>query len=250
MPFETPIQPPLTLSIIIPVYNEHEYFHVLLDRVLGAPVPEGVSKQVVIVDDASTDGTGDLLKGLETQYGEKGVVGGAEVKFYYHVNNAGKGAAIQTALAHVTGEIVMIQDADLEYDPKEYPTLLEPILSGKADVVYGSRFLGAPHRTIYFWNAIGNKTLTFLSNLLTNLNLTDMECCYKVMRSEVLQGLVLKENRFGFEPEITAKLAKRGARIFEVPVSYAARSYEEGKKIGVKDGLSALRCILKYNLLG
>ena len=242
----TPLNPPLTLSIIIPVFNEQDYFEALFKRVLETELPDGITREIIIVDDASTDETKTILKQLEDQSDTYD----ASINIYYHDKNKGKGAAIQTALPYMTGDIALIQDADLEYDPDEYGILLDPILSGKADVVYGSRFAGAPHRTIYFWNSVGNKFLTFLSNVLTNLNLTDMECCYKVFRKEMLEGLTIKENRFGFEPEITAKMSKRKARIFEVPVSYAGRSYEEGKKIGFKDGLSALRCILKYNLFG
>lgn len=231
---------PLTLSIIIPVYNESVYFMELLSRVENASLPDNFNTQIIITDDASTDGTKQLLENLKSQRDD--------LIISFHDHNQGKGAAIRTSLKKATGDLILIQDADLEYDPNEYMTLLDPILKNKADVVYGSRFAGAPHRALYFWNSIGNKMLTFLSNMFTNLNLTDMECCYKLFKAELLKDIQLKENRFGFEPEITAKMSKMGARIYEVPVSYAGRAYHEGKKINYRDGISAIRCILKYNL--
>jgi len=230
-----------TLSIVIPVYNETRYLERVLERVESARLPDGVGRQIVCVDDCSTDGTTDLLRRLAADR--------PQLRVLYHEKNQGKGAAIRTGFGAATGNIVLIQDADLEYDPAEYTRLLTPILDGRADVVYGSRFIGETHRVLYFWHFVGNQILTTLSNMCSNLNLTDMECCYKVLRREVVEGIRIEEDRFGIEPELTAKIAARGVRIYEVPVSYSGRTYAEGKKINWKDGVEALRCIVKYNLL-
>ena len=225
----------IKISIVIPVYNECKTLLELIQRVSDVPF----DKEIIIVDDCSTDGTRDLLKNLSVE----------NVRLAFHDKNLGKGAALQTGFSMVSGEIILIQDADLEYDPRDYPQLLQPIFDDKADVVYGSRFVGgAPHRVVFFWHMMGNKFLTFLSNMFTNLNLTDMESCYKVFRKDVLGRLRLEEKRFGFEPEFTAKVAKLDVRIYEVGISYSGRTYKEGKKIGWKDGFSAIKCILKYNL--
>jgi len=221
------------LTVIIPVFNEASTVLKVIERVKKVPV----EKEVIVVDDGSTDGTRDLLEG-----NCKGI------KLLFHETNQGKGAAIRTALPHVTGDLIIIQDADLEYDPSEYPQMMAPILEGKADVVYGSRFLGGPHRVFYFWHAVGNKIITTLSNMFTDLNLTDMETGYKIFRAEVFRNITLESNRFGFEPEITAKVARMGYRIYEIPISYWGRDYSEGKKINWKDGMAALYWILKYNL--
>jgi glycosyltransferase involved in cell wall biosynthesis len=226
----------MKLSIVIPCYNEKNTIRTIVDAVRTAPYPD---KEIIVVDDCSKDGTRDILTGEIAPLVDK---------LLYHEANQGKGAALRTGIRAATGDIVLIQDADLEYDPSEYPKLVEPILQGKADAVYGSRFMGGnPHRVLYFWHRIGNGLLTLLSNMCTNLNLTDMETCYKVFRREIIQGISIEENRFGFEPEITAKIAKTGCRIYEVGISYYGRTYQEGKKIGWKDGLHALWCILKYN---
>jgi len=223
------------LSIILPVYNEQATINEMVQRVLDTPY----EKELIVVDDASTDGTGELLRRISDK----------RVRLFFHERNQGKGAALRTGFAQATGEVVLIQDADLEYDPREYPKLLAPILDGKADVVYGSRFLGGEaHRVLFFWHAVGNRFLTLLSNMFTNLNLSDMETGYKVFRKEVLDRITVQEKRFGFEPEITAKIAKLGCRIYEVGISYFGRTYKEGKKISWKDGFSAIRCIIKYGL--
>ncbi|MBW1989339.1 MAG: glycosyltransferase family 2 protein [Deltaproteobacteria bacterium] len=229
--------PPKTLSIVIPVYNEAATVEQVVASVLDVPLD--LEKEIILVDDCSTDGTRDKLAALEAS---------PAVRVFYHEKNMGKGAALRTGFSAATGDVVLIQDADLEYDPREYPKLLEPILTGKADVVFGSRFAGGEsHRVLYFWHFLGNRVLTQLSNMFTNMNLTDMEVCYKVFRREVLEAITIEENRFGFEPEITAKVAQLRCRVYEVGVSYAGRTYEEGKKIGWKDGLRALWCIVKYN---
>jgi len=236
----------MTLSIVVPVYNERAHVDQLLRRVLGIDLSSlGLVKETIVVDDCSTDGTREILKGWQDS---------GAIKLYEHPRNQGKGAALRTGFSQATGDILLVQDADLEYDPTEYPKLLEPILQGRADVVFGSRFAGGEaHRVLYFWHSVGNKALTLLSNIFTNLNLTDMEVCYKVFRTDVVRQIRIQEDRFGFEPEITAKcarLAKRkGVRIYEVGISYSGRSYAEGKKIGWKDGLQALWCVLKYNIL-
>jgi len=225
------------LSVLIPVYNECDTIAEICRRVRAVPV----DTEIVVVDDFSTDGTREVLEHLY----EEGQID----RLVLQASNRGKGAAIRTAVAHASGEAVIIQDADLEYDPDEYPRLLAPIAQGRADAVYGSRFAGRdPHRVLYFWHYLGNRLLTLLSNMVTNLNLTDMETCYKMLRREVWEKIELEENRFGMEPEITAKLARGGWRIFEVCISYSGRTYAEGKKISWKDGVSALRCIFKYGI--
>lgn len=232
----------MKLSIIIPVYNEIATIMEVIRRVLEAPVE--VSRELIIVDDSSTDGTREYLQTLSRREGA-GIWGG-EMKVLFHERNSGKGAAIRTALPHVTGEIVLIQDADLEYDPRDHAALLQPIIEGQADVVFGNRFHGGPHRVLYFWHAVGNWLVTTLCNMVTNLNLTDMEVGYKVFRGETLKQIQLYSNRFGFEPEIAIKVAKLGCRIYEVPISYYGRTYAEGKKITWRDGLAALFHILRY----
>jgi glycosyltransferase involved in cell wall biosynthesis len=228
----------MKLSVVIPCYNEAATIERLLETVRAAPWP---AMEVIVVDDCSTDGSRELLQGRL-----RGLVDHLVV----HAVNRGKGAALRSGIRAATGDAVIIQDADLEYDPAEYPRLLAPIAEGRADVVYGSRFMGgAPHRVLYFWHAVGNGFLTVLSNMFTNLNLTDMETCYKAFRRELIQSIEIEEDRFGFEPEITAKIAKRGWRIYEVGISYYGRTYAEGKKIGYRDGFRAIYCILKYNLL-
>ncbi len=237
----------MKVSVIIPVYNEVNFIQTVIEAVLQSPVwNDKIAREIVVVDDHSTDGTADLLALLQVKY---------EICVLRHSVNKGKGAALRTGFEGATGEIVLVQDADLEYDPEDYPALLDPILKNKADVVFGSRFVSHQgHRLLYFWHAAGNKMLTLLSNMLANLNQTDMECGYKVFRSEVLRKISLKESRFGFEPEVTAKVARLaradGCRIFEVGISYNGRTYAEGKKINWQDGLSALRCIFRYNLFG
>lgn len=232
----------MKLSVVIPVYNECVLIPQIIERVKAAPLPDGLTLEMVIVDDCSTDGTREWLS--------QHVASSPDVALYLHDKNAGKGAALRTGFAAATGDIVLVQDADLEYDPREYPQLLAPLLDGRADAVFGTRFLGQTHRVLYYWHSVGNWLLTTLSNMLSNVNLSDMECCYKAFRTDVLRQITLIENRFGFEPEITAKVARLGCRIYEVSVSYSGRTYAEGKKIGWKDGFSAIRCILKYNLLG
>jgi len=226
-----PDQPAVT--IVIPVYNERETVSEILHRVFASPIPS----EVIVVDDASSDGTGDALEKLKAQY---------PIKLLRHERNQGKGAALRTGFAAVTGDLIIIQDADLEYDPREYPALLQPLLEGNADVVYGSRFMGGPHRVLYYWHAVGNRFLTTLSNMLTNLNLSDMEVGYKCFRRSLLDRITIKSNRFNFEPEFTAKVARLRLRIYEIPISYAGRTYEEGKKIGWRDGLQAIGAIIRY----
>ncbi len=228
----------MKLSVVIPCYNESKTIRHIVDRVRAAPVAD---KEIIIVDDCSRDGTRDILR---TE------IAPLVSRIIYHEVNQGKGAALRTGFKAATGDIVIIQDADLEYDPEEYPKLIKPIVENKADVVFGSRFQGGqPHRVVYFWHMVGNKFLTLLSNMATNLNLTDMETCYKVFRREVIQKIEIEENRFGFEPEITAKVAKADVVIYEVGISYYGRTYAEGKKIGWRDGFRALWAIFKYNFL-
>jgi len=227
----------MSLSVVIPCYNERATIAALLDAVIRAPYEP---KEIIVVDDCSTDGTRELLQTT---------LAGHIHKLVLHPVNQGKGAAVRSGIAQASADFVIIQDADLEYDPQQYPLLLGPILQNKADVVFGSRFMGAePHRVLYFWHRLGNGVLTLVSNMFTNLNLTDMETCYKVFRRELIQSIKIEESRFGFEPEITAKLAKTGCRIYEVGIAYHGRTYAEGKKIGWRDGARALWCILKYNL--
>lgn len=225
------------LSVVIPCYNEVQTIETILAAVEASDVED---KEIIIVDDASTDGTRDKLRSIEEN--KSAVV-------IYHERNQGKGAALRTGFARATGDVVVVQDADLEYDPREYPKLVEPIVQGRADVVFGSRFAGGQsHRVLYFWHYAANRMLTLTSNMFTNLNLTDMETCYKAFRREVIQSIDIKENRFGFEPEVTAKVARLGCRIYEVGISYSGRTYAEGKKIGWRDGARAFWCIIRYNL--
>jgi glycosyltransferase involved in cell wall biosynthesis len=227
-----------TLSIVIPVFNEVHTLKEIIERVQEVHLPQVASREIVIVDDYSTDGTRDILATYKEQNG---------FKIVFHNRNRGKGAALRTGIAETTGSIVIIQDADLEYDPQEYPKLLAPLLAGKADVVYGSRFAGGESkRVLYYWHSVGNKFLTTLSNIFTNINLTDMETCYKVFRGEVIRSIRIEEDRFGFEPEVTSKVARMGCRIYEVGIGYSGRTYAEGKKINWKDGVRAIWCILKY----
>jgi glycosyltransferase involved in cell wall biosynthesis len=232
----------MKLSVIIPVYNEVGTIAEVTRRVLAAPVD--LPKEVIIVDDCSTDGTRECLMELVKSTGTE--VEGMTLKVLSHEQNRGKGAAIQTAIAHTTGTIILIQDADLEYDPQDYPALLQPILEGRADVVFGNRFHGGAHRVLYFWHMLGNRFLTMFCNMLTNLNLTDMEVGYKAFRAEVLRQLSIQSQRFGFEPEVTIKVAKLGCRIYEVPIAYHGRTYAEGKKIGWRDGIAALSHMVRY----
>ncbi len=231
----------MKVSVVIPVYNEEVYVATTVKRVIST----GVVSEIIIVDDFSTDGTRDVLKSLEKELSTSK----CKIKVIFQERNQGKGAALRRGFRSVTKDIIIIQDADLEYDPKDYPKLIEPILDERADVVYGSRFKGGTHRVLFFWHMLGNKFLTLFSNMLTNLNLTDMETCYKVFRAEVLEDITLTSDRFGFEPEITAKLAKKGFRIYETSVSYAGRTYSEGKKINWKDGVAAFWHIIKFNIL-
>jgi glycosyltransferase involved in cell wall biosynthesis len=231
-----PIPEDFKLSVVIPVYNERKWIREIVRRVQAAPIP----KEIIIVDDCSTDGTRDILRELE---------GSEDVRIIYQAQNQGKGAALREGFRHATGAAVLVQDADLEYDPAEYPRLIQPIIENQADVVYGSRFIGESHRVLYYWHYVANRLLTTLSNMFTNLNLTDMETCYKVFRREVLADIQLKSNRFGFEPEITAKVARRrnpSWRIYEIPISYSGRTYEEGKKIRLRDAINALYCIVRF----
>lgn len=230
----------MKVSVVMPVYNESAFVEEAITRVIKTGIP----KELIVIDDGSTDGTKELLEGLMIRQ-----TGNCNIKIVFQKKNMGKGAALRRGFQEVSGDIIIIQDADLEYDPSEYPKLLEPILDGKADVVYGSRFAGGEvHRVLYFWHMAGNKLLTLFSNMLTNLTLSDIEVCYKVFTKNVLEKITIEENRFGFEPEITAKVAKLGVKIYEVGISYSGRSYEEGKKINWKDGLAAIRCIIKYNI--
>ncbi|MBK8612582.1 MAG: glycosyltransferase family 2 protein [Flavobacteriales bacterium] len=233
-----------TLSIIIPAYNEERTIHLILDKVRDVVLEHGITKEVIIVNDGSKDGT---IKAIHNYMADNPALG---IKFYDQPHNMGKGAAIHRGIKEATGDYLLVQDADLEYDPREYNELLRPVVEGFADVVFGSRFIGHhPHRILFFWHTIGNKFLTQLSNAFNNLNLSDMETCYKLIRSDIAKGLVLKERRFGFEPEVTAKLARvKDARIYEVGISYYGRTYAEGKKIGWKDGFRAIWCIVRYGL--
>lgn len=233
------------LSIVIPAFNEARTIHLILEKIKHVELIEGIRKEIIIVNDFSTDGTDEAVLRYQDENPE------LYISYYEHAFNRGKGAALHTGIAKANGQLIVIQDADLEYDPREYNLLLQPILDGFADVVYGSRFMGShPHRVLFFWHTIGNKFLTFLSNACTNLNLTDMETCYKMFRTDVIRQLDLREQRFGFEPEVTAKVARiPGIRIYEIGISYYGRTYEEGKKIGWRDGVRAIYCIGKYGLL-
>lgn len=234
----------MTLSIIIPAYNEEKTLHLILDKVAAVNLVNDIKKEIIIVNDCSSDDTEGAIKRYMKEHPE------LEISYYAHEVNKGKGAALHTGIEKAKGDYLIIQDADLEYDPEEFNVLLKPVLSGFADVVYGSRFMGGnPHRILFFWHSIGNKFLTFISNAFTNLNLTDMETCYKLFKTEMVQGLNLKEKRFGFEPEVTAKISRiPKVRIYEVGISYYGRTYEEGKKIGWRDGFRAIYCIVKYNI--
>ncbi len=232
------------LSVVIPAYNEEKTIYRILDKVKEVQLIQSIQKEIILVNDCSTDDTARVIRDYMTQNSE------LQIRLISHETNLGKGAALHTGIQHATGEYLIIQDADLEYDPREYNDLLRPVVEGFADVVYGSRFVGSnPHRILFFWHTVGNKFLTFLSNLFTNLNLTDMETCYKLFNTKMIQSLALKEKRFGFEPEVTAKISRVSKiRIYEVGISYYGRTYEEGKKIGWRDGVRAIYCIVKYNL--
>jgi len=239
------MSPTRCLSVVMPVYNEAKTVAQVVGKVLEQPQVA----ELIVIDDASTDGTWDVLQQLANNYTPP-VTSNSLLRTFRHDLNQGKGAAVRTGITHATAPIVIIQDADFEYDPEEYPVMIAPILKDRADVVFGSRFIGSEaHRVLYFWHSIGNRFLTLLSNMFTNLNLTDMETCFKAFRREILQSIRLEENRFGFEPEITAKVARLNVRVYEVAISYHGRTYAEGKKINWKDGVSALRCIFKYGLL-
>ncbi len=232
-----------TLSIVIPVYNEENTISLILERIKSAQISD-IKFEIIIVNDASTDRSDKIIKDFINNNSD------LSIKYYYHEVNKGKGCALHTGIANATGDFIIIQDADLEYDPQEYKYMLKPVIDGYADVVFSSRFMGSkPHRILFFWHTIGNKFLTFLSNMFTNLNLTDMESCYKLFRTDIIKQIKLEENRFGFEPEVTAKISRiPGIRIYEIGISYYGRTYEEGKKISWKDGFRAIYCILKYNL--
>jgi glycosyltransferase involved in cell wall biosynthesis len=234
----------MKLSIVIPAYNEGKTIHLILDKVKAVQLVQNISKEIIIVNDCSKDHTEEAIQQYQRNHPD------LDIQYHKHEVNLGKGAALHTGIRLATGDFVIIQDADLEYDPEEYNILLKPLITGFADVVYGSRFMGGkPHRILFFWHTIGNKFLTALSNALTNLNLTDMETCYKIFRREIIQNIQLKEKRFGFEPEVTARISRiPNIRIYEVGISYYGRTYEEGKKIGWKDGFRAIYCILKYNI--
>lgn len=234
----------MVLSIVIPAYNEGKTIHKILDKISAIQLINDIKKEIVIVNDCSTDETELSIHNYINSHPS------LKISYYKHLINKGKGAAIHTGISKANGDFIVIQDADLEYDPNEYNILLKPVIDGFADVVYGSRFMGGkPHRILFFWHTLGNNMLTFLSNMLTNLNLTDMETCYKLFRADIIKGLNLKENRFGFEPEVTAKVSRvKGVRIYEVGISYYGRTYDEGKKINWKDGFRAIYCILKYNI--
>ena len=228
----------MRLSVVMPVYNEKAFVKGIIEKVLSVHLP-GIERELIVVNDCSKDGTREVLESLDLP----------GVRVFHHEQNRGKGAALRTGFAQATVDIILVQDADMEYNPEEYPVLLKPILDGHADVVYGSRFLSGPHRVHLFWHMVGNKILTLLSNMMSNLNLTDMETCYKVFRRDVLRGITLRSDRFGFEPEFTLKVARGGWRVYEVPISYHGRDYAEGKKIGWKDGVSAVYTIIKYRLM-
>ena len=234
----------MILSIVIPAYNEGRTIHLILNKVKDVILPQGVEKEIIIINDFSKDNTEEAIIKYKSENSD------LNIQYYKHEVNKGKGAALHTGIKEAKGDYIIIQDADLEYDPEEYNVLLKPILNGNADVVYGSRFIGGkPHRILFFWHSIGNKVLTTMSNMFTNLNLTDMETCYKLFRADIVKGIALKEKRFGFEPEVTAKISRiKNIRIYEVGISYYGRTYEEGKKIGWKDGFRAIYCILKYGL--